>query len=123
MADQHPRHAHRCAVSLRRHRPWLREQQDGTADIGSFVRLGPLGTALATRHEEQPRLLLIDELDKSDLDLPNDLLFVLEEGEFTIPELACLPEEQAAVAVHAGLAGEGTQCGTARSAVRTSPSS
>ncbi|MFC7266497.1 AAA family ATPase [Streptomyces lutosisoli] len=78
----------------------LRERQDGTDDIGSFVRLGPLGTALATQHERRPRLLLIDELDKSDLDLPNDLLFVLEEGEFTIPELARLPAEQAEVAVH-----------------------
>jgi MoxR-like ATPase len=78
----------------------LRERQDGTDDIGSFVRLGPLGTALASRHEGRPRLLLIDELDKSDLDLPNDLLFVLEEGEFTIPELARLPEEQAEIDVH-----------------------
>ncbi|MGW2683572.1 AAA family ATPase [Streptomyces sp. NPDC001414] len=78
----------------------LRERQEGTDDIGSFVRLGPLGTALATRHEGRPRLLLIDELDKSDLDLPNDLLFVLEEGEFTVPELARLPEQQAQVDVH-----------------------
>ncbi|SFO06667.1 AAA domain (dynein-related subfamily) [Streptomyces sp. cf124] len=78
----------------------LRERQDGTDDIGSFVRLGPLGTALATRHQGRPRLLLIDELDKSDLDLPNDLLFVLEEGEFTIPELARLPEAQADIDVH-----------------------
>ncbi|WP_327319645.1 AAA family ATPase [Streptomyces sp. NBC_01235] len=78
----------------------LRERQEGTDDIGSFVRLGPLGTALATRHEGRPRLLLIDELDKSDLDLPNDLLFVLEEGEFTIPELARLPAQQAQIDVH-----------------------
>ncbi|MEW2400265.1 MoxR family ATPase [Streptomyces sp. NPDC046862] len=78
----------------------LREKKDGADDIGSFVRLGPLGTALATQHEGRPRLLLIDELDKSDLDLPNDLLFVLEEGEFTIPELVRLPAEQAEVAVH-----------------------
>ncbi|WTX76354.1 MoxR family ATPase [Streptomyces sp. NBC_00647] len=78
----------------------LREQRDGKDDIGSFVRLGPLGTALATRNNGRPRLLLIDELDKSDLDLPNDLLFVLEEGEFTIPELARLPDEQAEVAVN-----------------------
>ncbi|MFF6994693.1 AAA family ATPase [Streptomyces sp. NPDC008313] len=78
----------------------LREREDGTDDIGSFVRLGPLGTALATRHEGRPRLLLIDELDKSDADLPNDLLFVLEEGEFTIPELARLPEERAEIDVH-----------------------
>ncbi|QMU71784.1 MoxR family ATPase [Streptacidiphilus sp. P02-A3a] len=53
--------------------------------IGRYVRLGPLGTALLP--QERPRVLLIDELDKSDIDLPNDLLNVLEEGEFTIPEL------------------------------------
>jgi MoxR-like ATPase len=75
----------------------LREEAD--TSIGSFVRLGPLGTALATRHEGRPRLLLIDELDKSDVDLPNDLLHVLEEGEFTIPELARLPETQSEVKV------------------------
>ncbi len=53
--------------------------------IGSYVRLGPLGTALLP--SDVPRVLLIDELDKSDIDLPNDLLNVLEEGEFAIPEL------------------------------------
>ncbi|MGW2683719.1 AAA family ATPase [Streptomyces sp. NPDC001414] len=53
--------------------------------IGSYIRLGPLGTALLP--SETPRVLLIDELDKSDIDLPNDLLNVLEEGEFEIPEL------------------------------------
>jgi MoxR-like ATPase len=76
-----------------------RDQRDTGPAIGSFVRLGPLGTALATRHRGRPRLLLIDELDKSDVDLPNDLLHVLEEGEFTIPELARLPESQSEVAV------------------------
>ncbi|MEV7087099.1 MoxR family ATPase [Streptomyces sp. NPDC093085] len=59
--------------------------QDPSADIGSYIRLGPLGTALLP--SEKPRVLLIDELDKSDIDLPNDLLNVLEEGEFAIPEL------------------------------------
>ncbi|MFI6641306.1 AAA family ATPase [Streptomyces sp. NPDC050504] len=59
---------------------------DGTlADIGRYIRLGPLGTALLAY--DKPRVLLVDELDKSDIDLPNDLLNVLEEGEFTIPEL------------------------------------
>ncbi|MFE6776448.1 AAA family ATPase [Streptomyces sp. NPDC057702] len=61
-------------------------------DIGQYLRLGPLGTALAAAH--RPRVLLIDELDKADIDLPNDLLVVLEEGEFEIPELARLPEQQ-----------------------------
>ncbi|MFT2018895.1 AAA family ATPase [Streptomyces sp. 796.1] len=61
-------------------------------DIGQYLRLGPLGTALAAAH--RPRVLLIDELDKADIDLPNDLLVVLEEGRFEIPELARLPEQQ-----------------------------
>ena len=51
-----------------------------------FLQLGPLGTALLP--VDAPRALLIDEIDKSDLDLPSDLLNVLEHGEFEIPELA-----------------------------------
>lgn len=61
--------------------------------IGKYIRLGPLGTALLPG--ERPRVLLIDEIDKSDLDLPNDLLHVFEEGEIIIPELARLPAEEA----------------------------
>lgn len=53
--------------------------------IGRYIRLGPLGTALLAM--KRPRVLLIDELDKSDIDLPNDLLNIVEEGEFGIPEL------------------------------------
>lgn len=60
-------------------------------DIGRYIRLGPLGTALLP--SSLPRVLLIDEIDKSDIDLPNDLLNVFEEGEFEIPELSRLPEE------------------------------
>lgn len=60
--------------------------------VGTFLRLGPLGTALA--QEEQPRVLLVDELDKGDVDLPNDLLTVFEQGTFEIPELSRLPEEE-----------------------------
>lgn len=57
-------------------------------DVGEFLRLGPVGTALCPRKGSSwPRALLIDELDKSDIDLPNDLLHVLEEGSFEIPEL------------------------------------
>ncbi|MBX7551491.1 MoxR family ATPase [Streptomyces sp. NPDC004232] len=61
---------------------------DGTDDgsgIEHHLRLGPLGTALLPY--ARPRALLIDEIDKSDLDLPNDLLNVLEEGQYEIPEL------------------------------------
>jgi MoxR-like ATPase len=50
-----------------------------------------LGTALLPT--DRPRALLIDEIDKCDLDLPNDLLHIFEEGEFTIPELERLDQE------------------------------
>lgn len=59
-------------------------------DIGDYLRLGPLGTALLPA--DRPRVLLIDELDKGDVDLPNDLLTVFEDGEFEIPELFRLGE-------------------------------
>ncbi|NDU76499.1 AAA domain-containing protein [Actinomadura sp. DSM 109109] len=58
---------------------------DGGAPIEEFVHLGPLGTALADTG--RPRAVLIDEIDKSDLDLPGDLLNVLESGRFEIPPL------------------------------------
>ncbi|MFD5841059.1 AAA family ATPase [Streptomyces chartreusis] len=57
-------------------------------EIGEYLQLGPLGTALLPY--AAPRVLLIDELDKSDLDLANDLLSVFEEGKFTVPELVRL---------------------------------
>jgi MoxR-like ATPase len=54
-------------------------------DIGRYIRLGPLGTALLPY--ERPRVLLVDEIDKSDIDLPNDLLTIFEKGEYELPEL------------------------------------
>jgi MoxR-like ATPase len=54
-------------------------------DISRFLRLGPLGTAFAPY--DLPRVLLIDEIDKGDIDLPNELLDVFEEGEYGISEL------------------------------------
>ncbi|MGA5447533.1 AAA family ATPase [Streptomyces umbrinus] len=53
--------------------------------LQDHLRLGPLGTALLPYG--RPRALLIDEIDKCDLDLPNDLLNILEEGQYEIPEL------------------------------------
>ncbi len=76
-------------------------RQDGQSaeppDIGQYIRLGPLGTALLP--SGRPRVLLIDEIDKSDIDLPNDLLHIFEEGEFEIPELSRLPEDSRHVSV------------------------
>lgn len=60
-------------------------------EIGKYIQLGPLGTALLP--SKRPRVLLIDEIDKSDIDLPNDLLHVFEEGQFEIPELVRIAEK------------------------------
>lgn len=68
-------------------------------DIGNFVHLGPLGTALLPYR--LPRVLLVDELDKSDIDLPNDLLSVFEDGEFPIQELVRVRDRTPEVMVHA----------------------
>ncbi|KAF2777608.1 MoxR family ATPase [Streptomyces sp. OM5714] len=69
----------------------------GAPDIGRYIKLGPLGTALLAA--DRPRVLLIDELDKSDIDLPNDLLNVLEEGAFAIPELERIADRTSVVEV------------------------
>jgi MoxR-like ATPase len=74
-------------------------------DLGQFLRLGPLGTALLPQ-KKRPRVLLIDEIDKSDIDLPNDLLHVFEEGEFEIPELVRLGEKAKQVKVRPSDEGE-----------------
>ncbi|TVL91554.1 MoxR family ATPase [Streptomyces sp. SAJ15] len=67
------------------------------SSITPYLRLGPLGTALLA--QDQPRVLLVDEVDKSDIDLPGDLLTVFEEGEFEIPELARLAVRQPSVRI------------------------
>jgi MoxR-like ATPase len=67
-------------------------------NIGDFVRLGALGTALLSYR--RPRVLLVDELDKSDVDLPNDLLHIFENGEFTVPELVRARRQQPEVTVY-----------------------
>lgn len=64
------------------------KQTNNNQNIGEYIQLGPVGTAfLPSLH---PRVLLIDEIDKSDINLPNNLLNLFEEGEFEIPELTRL---------------------------------
>jgi MoxR-like ATPase len=60
-------------------------------NIGQYIRLGAVGTAFIK--SRYPRVLLIDEIDKSDINLPNDLLNLFEEGEFDIPELVRLSKQ------------------------------
>jgi MoxR-like ATPase len=63
--------------------------------VQKFLSLGPLGTALLSKSWPPP--LLIDEIDKSDLDFANDLLNVIEEGYYEIPELQRLGVESVEV--------------------------
>lgn len=53
------------------------------SDIARYIRLGRLGEAFASPERV---VLLIDEVDKADLEFPNDLLHELDTMSFTIPE-------------------------------------
>ena len=53
------------------------------ADIKQYIKLGKLGEAL---NSEEQVVLLIDEIDKADLEFPNDLLWELDQMSFYIPE-------------------------------------
>jgi MoxR-like ATPase len=52
-------------------------------DIRRYIKLGPLGQALKA---ERRVVLLIDEIDKADLEFPNDLLHELDRMRFRIQE-------------------------------------
>ncbi|MDT9297349.1 MAG: MoxR family ATPase [Arthrospira platensis PCC 7345] len=52
-------------------------------DPKTYVELGKLGEAFLS---DKTTVLLIDEIDKADIDFPNDLLLELDEKRFTIPE-------------------------------------
>jgi MoxR-like ATPase len=52
-------------------------------DIAKYIKLGPLGESFAAPDR---RVLLIDEIDKADLEFPNDLLHELDRMRFKIIE-------------------------------------
>jgi MoxR-like ATPase len=52
-------------------------------DISRYIKLGPLGEALASDHRV---VVLIDEIDKADLEFPNDLLLEIDAMRFRIDE-------------------------------------
>ncbi|RDU21922.1 MoxR family ATPase [Anaerosacchariphilus polymeriproducens] len=56
---------------------------EGVDDIGKYIKLGKLGEAF---DQDKQVILLIDEIDKADLEFPNDLLWELDKMEFYIPE-------------------------------------
>ncbi len=53
------------------------------SDIARYIRLGRLGEAFAAPERV---VLVIDEIDKADLEFPNDLLWELDRMSFHIPE-------------------------------------
>lgn len=56
---------------------------EGVDNIEKYVKLGKLGEAFTAKRQV---VLLIDEIDKADLEFPNDLLWELDRMEFHIPE-------------------------------------
>lgn len=54
------------------------------SDIRQYIKLGKLGQAFTS---DEQLVLLIDEIDKADIEFPNDLLNELDEMSFHIPEL------------------------------------
>ena len=57
--------------------------EEGVDDIARYIKLGKLGEAFES---EKQVILLIDEIDKADLEFPNDLLWELDQMEFYIHE-------------------------------------
>lgn len=57
--------------------------EEGVDDIARYIKLGKLGEAFES---EEQVILLIDEIDKADLEFPNDLLWELDQMEFYIHE-------------------------------------
>lgn len=56
---------------------------EAVKDIRRYIKLGPLGRALSSTERV---VLLIDEVDKADLEFPNDLLHELDRMRFTVTE-------------------------------------
>lgn len=56
---------------------------EGVDDIAHYIKLGKLGEAFTS---DEQVVLLIDEIDKADLEFPNDLLWELDQMEFYIHE-------------------------------------
>jgi len=63
--------------------PTLKQKID---DKKAYRDFGPLGKALLSASKERPAILLIDEIDKADIDFPNDLLLELDQKRFSIKE-------------------------------------
>ena len=59
------------------------ERKSKVDDLNNYIKMGPLGRAF---QNERRTVILIDEIDKADIDFPNDLLRELDEQRFIIEE-------------------------------------
>jgi len=76
--------------SLRRLQDAQNELNPNAQFIYPYLSLGELGKAL---HEPKRSVVLIDEIDKADIDFPNDLLDVLDTFSFEISDLPKVEED------------------------------
>jgi len=70
----------------------LYDSQFGGHDVSNirhYIKLGKLGEAFVS---DEQAVLLIDEIDKADLEFPNDLLWELDQMSFYIPETKFMPD-------------------------------
>ena len=56
-------------------------------EASDYIRLGPLGRAIANAGHGGRSVVLIDEIDKADIDFPNDLLHELDQLAFEVAEV------------------------------------
>ena len=64
----------------------LQRSNQRVRDVREYIRLGPLGRAIARAASGRRSIVLIDEIDKADIDFPNDMLRELDRLAFEIPE-------------------------------------
>jgi MoxR-like ATPase len=64
----------------------LRGERGNPGLAREYIRLGPLGRAIVRAQYGRRSVVLIDEIDKADIDFPNDLLRELDRLTFDIPE-------------------------------------
>lgn len=60
------------------------DRQEKANHVENYISLEPIGRAIV---EGQKTVILVDEIDKADMDFQNDLLFALERFEFNIDEI------------------------------------
>ncbi|MEL7072189.1 MAG: MoxR family ATPase [Cyanobacteria bacterium J06581_3] len=63
--------------------PLMKDKAESIPGPADYVSWGAIGRAF---RNPQPTVLLIDEIDKADIDFPNDLLLELDESRFLVEE-------------------------------------